>query len=322
MKNKKELFNLFYAPVTRIIHRIWLMFFPKHYAKYLYFKVTHKKLNLDNPKDYNEKIEWLKLYSDTSEWTRCADKYKVRDYIKEKGLEHILVKLYGVWDKAEDIDFSKLPDKFVFKTNHAFGTVLLVKNKNNLDQEKTRKQLKMWLSKRYGLLSFEPHYYKIERKIIAEEYLEDNSNSKLSTSLIDYKFFCINGEPDAILVLADRPNLTDGINNNNSSSLKVRIYDSGWNVRDDINSGTLGDINGKIPKPKCFDEMLDICRVLSKPFPTVRVDLYEVNGKVYFGELTFTPGGHRNRFTQEYYKLMGEKIDISGVKRRKNRFVI
>lgn len=174
----------------------------KKLASLLYYNISHKKINWSSPKNLNEKINWLKFNSDTSVWTKLADKYLVRDYVKERGLSSILVELYGVWDDACDIDFNLLPTSFVLKTNHGCGTIIVVKNKNSINEDEVRKQLNTWLQLKFGTIYAEPHYNSIKPKIIAEEYLKnDNANS---TSLVDYKVFCLEGKPYSILVCADR----------------------------------------------------------------------------------------------------------------------
>ena len=176
---------------------------PEKLAKLLYRRKFHKELNLNNPQTFNEKVNWLKFRSDTSLWTELADKYKVREYIKNNGLEEILVKLYGKWDRVEDIDFEQLPNSFVLKSNNGCGTVLLVEDKTKLDLQATRKLLKKWLKQKYGYTTAEPHYTTIKPCIIAEEYLKWD-NPSISSSLIDYKFHCIHGSPLYIQVMSDR----------------------------------------------------------------------------------------------------------------------
>jgi len=324
MKSAKSLIKNYYDTLSRIIHESWAVVLPKSYVKYLYRRTMHEELNIKNPRDYNEKLEWLKLYSDISLWTNCADKYNVRDYIIQCGLGHILVDLYGVWRDANDMEFNKLPDRFVLKSTHGFGKTILVKDKSQLDIDKTKNQLNDWLKVRYGLVTFEPHAWKINRQIIAEELLYDNYNASLSSSLIDYKFWCIHGEPQVIVAMANRENTVIGTNEK-SCNLKFQYfaYDLNWNFRPEIHgSRHTRDNNAVLPRPQCLNEMIEICRILSKPFATVRVDLYEVNNKVYFGELTFTPGGSRNYFTPEFFRELGEKIDLSRVELRKGRSII
>ena len=322
----RTIFYFFYKPFTRVVHEKWAYYFPKWYVKYLYRKIMGKKLNLENPRDLNEKIQWLKIYSDISQWTEYADKFKVREYVEQCGFSYILTQLYGVWSRAEDIDFNTLPEKFVLKTNQSFGRLVIVKDKDNLDEDKIRRQFKKWIKQKYGLMTFEPHYWNIDRKIIAEELLEDNENSAMSSSLVDYKFWCFHGEPYLVMVLYDRKNKTIGNSKQQytKSGLQACIYDLNWNLRPEIIAGShANDRPLIISKPKCFDEMIMICQKLSKPFPQVRVDLYEVHGKVYFGELTFTSlGGYMDYFSEEYLMKMGEKIDLSKAKRRTKRYIV
>jgi len=314
----------FCTQIRRFIHEIWAILFPALYVKYYYKKAANKKLNLRDPKGYYEKVQWLKVYSDTSLWTETTDKFKVRKYVEECGLSHILVKLYGVWEKAEDIDFASLPEKFVLKPNNCFGRVILVYDKGQIKIDETRNLLNKWVRERYGLVSFQPHYWNIERRIIAEELLEDSSINEFSKSLIDYKFFCIHGEPQIILVLFNRNNTTIGLTEAKTRNKKrACVYDMDWNMRPEIISGSFKhDIPVDLPKPMCFDEMKQICRILSNPFPQVRVDLYEVGGKVYFGELTFTDGGNMETFTSDYYLKLGEMIDLSKAQRRTKKFIV
>lgn len=192
--------------IFAFIRYLWIVLFPSWYARYYYKRVYNERLNLKTPIDYMEKVQWLKVYSDLSQWTKLADKYRVREYVESCGLGHILVNLYGVWKDARDINFELLPDKFVLKTNNGCGTNLLVYDKKKLDKESTVKLLNQWVKKRQGLTSFQPHLWNIERMILAEELLEDLSIRSISNSIIDYKFFCFHGEPYFINVLYDRDN--------------------------------------------------------------------------------------------------------------------
>lgn len=313
-------------PITRTVLQSWAVLAPESYSRRVYRKGLNKEIDLKNPRDFNEKIEWLKIYSDTTLWTELADKYKVRDYVTKCGLGDILVKLYGTWSKAEDIEFGTLPDRFVLKANHGFGKTILVHDKAELDLPKVRAQLRKWLRERYGLISFEPHYWNIQRLIIAEELLSDEYNGAISKSLIDYKFTCINGKPEIIVALAGRENITVGSNHKETglTGMMAGVYDINWKPRGDvINAGFFRKgLALDIPAPRNLKEMIRICEILSKPFPTVRVDLYEVNNKVYFGEITFTPGGNRDYFTDDYFLELGNKIDLTGVKLRSGRFII
>jgi len=275
---------------------------PEKLAKKLYKKVFNNELDLKEPKDLNEKIIWLNLYSDTSQWIVLVDKYKVREYVKQCGLEHMLVKLYGVWNNSDDIDFKKLPESFVLKTNNACETVVLVKDKALLNISKTKKQLKNWLKwTDFGINSAVLHYSKIKPLIIAEEFLEE-SNSEYSSSLIDYKFWCFNGKPYNAFICYDRT----------KNSLGITLYDLNWtNISDNLIANDHYHVGKDIPKPKSFNEMINACYILSKDFPEVRVDFYEINGKPYFGELTFiSAAGRMTYFTPEYLLELGSIIKL------------
>ncbi|HPR74028.1 MAG TPA: ATP-grasp fold amidoligase family protein [Bacteroidales bacterium] len=308
---------------SKFIHSIFAVLLPSLYARYYYKKVTNRRLDLSKPKDYNEIVQWLKVYSDTSQWTELADKVKVRKYVEGCGLRDILVELYGVWTNANDIDFDFLPERFVLKTNNGCGKNLFIQNKAEVNFYQIRGQLNKWLKEKDGLVSFQPHIWNIERKILAEEFLFDDYNDSLSSSIIDYKFFCINGEPEIVNVIYDRDNKIIGAGPSESKvSRREQFYDLNWNLRPDIlRDPSIIDQKIHIPEPSGFNTMLEICRILSKPFPQVRVDLYEVNKKVYFGEMTFTPGG-MNDFTDEFALQMGKKINLSDVRLREKLFII
>lgn len=244
-------------------------------SKIMYRVFVHKKLNLDSPSTFNEKLCWLKLkvFPTNLQVIRCADKYLVHDYVREKGFAELLVKLIGVWDRAEDIDWNMLPEKFVMKCNHGCAYNMICTNKKSLDLKQTTKKLNSFLREDFGLVSGEPHYSKIKRRIICEEYLEGN--------LLDYKFYCFNGVPKFYYVAA-----TPGGDFHN-------------NMRCDFfwPDGTLTDFyrldhkRFDVPpeKPTHLDKMLAIARKLSEDFPFVRVDLMSVGENIYFSELTFTP---------------------------------
>lgn len=266
---------------------------------YRYF--VHENIDWNNPIDLNQKINWLKFHSNSQTWGDLADKYKVREFIKDMGMQDILIPLYGVWNKAKEIDFNKLPSSFVLKTNHGSGEVVIVCDKNHLDINKVIKQLNACLEMPYGVESGEPHYLLIKPKIIAEQYLL--SKDKFSTSLVDYKIWCFNGEPQHIWVCYSRT----------KKEVRVESYDLEWNYHPEYSVFTDHYINGGgiVPKPVNLGEMLDVARKLSHGFKQVRVDLYNQNGKIYFGEMTFTSnGGYMNFYTREFLNEMGNKISI------------
>lgn len=273
---------------------------PQKRASKLYKRAMGKDLDWDNPKDLNEKINWMKFNTDLSEWTRLSDKYRVREYLKERGREDLLVKLYGVWENANDIDFDALPENFVLKSNHGCGTVILVKDKNTINKPVVRQQMNDWLKRSYGILTAEPHYLNIKPLLIAEELLEnDNQNSK---SLVDYKLFCVEGEVYCIMVCADRAI---------GKGMKAMFYDTDWNPKPEMLAGAHVNDNVCIPKPSCLDELLKAARDLSKGHHFVRVDFYISKGKVYFGEMTFTPrGGYTNTVSYPHLLQMGTQIKL------------
>lgn len=279
---------------------------PKKEANRVYKLIFNKEIDFENPKNLIEKIFWLQFNSDTFLWTKCADKYLVRDYIKDLGYEEYLPKLHGKWDNVEDIDFSKLPKKFVLKSNNGCGTVLIVNDKYNLNIRKTKIKLKRWLSIPFGYSGAQLHYLRIKPCIIAEELIENNlEDIPISpNSLIDYKVYCINGEPEAVWVAYDRT--YTGVYNT--------IYDKDWVKHPEhlVSSDYYTYHERDIPKPRCLDEMLEISRKLSQPFHQVRVDFYIINNKPIIGELTFTTG--TGFFTCDFYDYLGSKIDLSKVK--------
>lgn len=307
--------------ISIFVHEIWALVYPSNYAKYVYHKATGKILNLQKPDDFDEKNFWLRVNADLSQWTELADKIKVRDYVKQCGYEKNLVELYGIYDDAECIDFNKLPANFVIKTNHGFGKIIIVSDKSNLDIEATRRKLDGWVKERYSYVSFEPHYWNIEPKLIIEEQLYDRNTKHISHSLIDYKFFCINGNPEIIKVMYNRVNKYDEKQFKKDLGYKTIAFDLDWKSRPDIIPETKRkskDVN--IPKPKNLNKMIEMAKNLSKSFPQVRVDLYEVNGNIYFGELTFTPGGGK-KFTSEYSLELGGKMDLSMAMLRNKSFI-
>lgn len=283
--------------------------FPVLLAKMRFRKLFGQKLDLTDPKDLNEKILWLSLYSDTSLWVRCADKYAVRDYVEEKGLGGSLVKLYGKWEKVEDIDWDKLPNSFVMKTNNGAGTVLVVDDKTKLNMSETQSLLSKWLVKDITESTTEFHYKKIPPCIIAEELLKlPEEENNISSTMIDYKIWCFNGIPDSFLICSNRT----------SEGCCLSAYDTHWNNHDDVLVFGHGHDRRDtfIPRPKNIEEMLKMATKLSADFPEVRVDLYNIGGKIYFGELTFTSyGGTMTYYTKEELLRMGQKIDLTRVKK-------
>lgn len=260
-----------------------------------------KKINWENPVDLNEKINWMKFNTDTSLWTTLADKYTVREFVKERIGEKYLVPLFGVWEYAEDIDFSQLPKSFVLKSNNGAGTVMIVKDKSKLNESEVRHTAAKWLKKKFGLLQAEPHYLKIKPLIIAESLLKEKSS--ISTSLVDYKMWCFDGEVFGTWCCFNRKGF----------HADTEWHDLDWNFRPEWSVFTEDYRNGAgtVPMPQNYEQMLEVASKLSKGFPQVRVDLYNIDGNIYFGEMTFTAaGGHINFYSDEVLEAMGRKIKI------------
>lgn len=267
------------------------------YLKLLYRMHIGKKLNLSNPQTFNEKLQWLKLNNHKAEYTMMVDKYLVRDYIKRTIGEEYLIPLIGVWDNPDEIDFDSLPNRFVLKCNHNSGTGMCIcKDKSKLDYEKVKSDLRKGLKEDYEKYNREWPYKNVPRKIVCEEYMEDQSGE-----LKDYKFMVFGGEVKCSFVGSDRFS-TEG--------LHVTFYDNNWNIMPFERH--YPRLQKPHPKPICFDEMKKLAAKLSNNMPFVRVDFYEIKGKVYFGELTFFPGSGFEEFTPESWDYeFGSWIDLS-----------
>ena len=270
--------------------------YPVQYMKIRYFFRFHRFVNLKHPTDLNEKILWLYFNTDTNEWSRLTDKLLVRDYVKEKGFEEILKEVYAVWDRLEDVQFDALPKSFVLKSNNGSGTCLIVSDKSQFHEKNALRLMKQWMVK--DDFGYEYHYRKITNRLFAEEYLDACD----SPSVVDYKFWCFNSIPSYVWVCTNR----------DASGCDTMIYDMNWNAYPNYlnvnQSYRKGDL---LPKPSQFDRMKEIARKLSQSFPVVRVDLFEVNGKVYFGEMTFTSvGGMNSQYSKEFLLKAGSLITL------------
>lgn len=269
-----------------------------------YNLVFGRNADLENPRSLIEKIYWMQLNIDTSMWTLCADKYRVRQFIHNLGLSEYLPKLYGCWENPSDINFDKLPQSFVLKLNNGCGSVILVKNKNIIDQKKIVNQLFQWLNIPFGYSGYEPHYLKIKPCILAEELLlqGEEQNTFSPGSIVDYKVWCINGTPESIFVGYNRT----------SNTLSMALFDTEWNSLSDKLVNTKCDIYHPeiiIPRPSCLTKILDMAKSITHGLPECRVDFYIVNNKPIIGEMTFSSG--YGYFTEEYYNYLGDKIDLS-----------
>ena len=256
----------------------------------------HKDLNLDNPKDFNEKIQWLKLYNRNPEYVQMVDKVSVKDYIADRiGSEHIIPTL-GVYDKYEDIDFDSLPDQFVIKCTHDSASTFVCSDKKTFDFKKARKKIKSSLKTNYAMLGREWPYYSVKPRIIIEKFMVDESGTELK----DYKFFCFNGKVKCF-----------SVDFNRFTNHRANYYTPDFELL------TLGkklcppDPDQKLDKPQHLDEMIRIAEQLSAGIPFLRVDLYNINGQIYFGELTLFPASGFSPFvTDEWDRTMGNWLTL------------
>lgn len=237
----------------------------------------HKSFPWDNPQTLDEKITWLQVNTDTSKWSQLSDKYEVRKYVSNLIGEEYLIPCYGVWDNVEDIDFGKLPNQFVIKCTHDCGSTIIVKDKKKEDMDALKNALKEFLKRRIGHSTFEPHYLKIKPRIIAEKMM---CQDKFGDSLIDYKIWCFDGEPFMCLVCYDR---------HHHQATWETYQLQPWCPRHEWLSEKDRKQHFKnIPTPQNLAKMIEIAKTLSHEFPQVRLDLYNINGTVLFGEMTFT----------------------------------
>ena len=241
------------------------------YIQMYYFAHFKKFCNLKNPKTYNEKLNWLKLHDKNPIYTRIVDKFEAKEYVKDIIGDQYIIPTLGVWDNFDDIDFDELPQQFVLKCTHDSEGSVIVKDKDKLDKEMAKNKIESALKQNFFYIGREWPYKNVKPRIIAEKYMEDHIDGELR----DYKFFCFDGEPKAMFVASDRA----------SDNVKFDYFDLNFNHL---------DIKQKYPhaeqplrKPVTFEKMIELSKVLSKGFPHVRVDFYEVDGQLYFGELTF-----------------------------------
>lgn len=272
----------------------------KAYLKLRYRLIMGKKLNLKTPQTFNEKLQWIKLNDRNPEYTKMVDKYEVRKYIADKIGEEYLIPLLGVWDSPDEIDFDSLPEQFVLKCNHNSGLGMCIcKDKSKLDIEKVKKELRKGLKQDYFITSREWPYKNVKRKIIAEKYMED-SNGKF----VDYKFFCFNGFVHNVMVCIDR----------DIGDTKFYFFDKEWNLLRLNKRGKEAPQEFSLYKPRCMDKMFDIASILSKNLSYARIDLYEVDGNIYFGEITFFPdSGFDANLLAETDDLFGKLLKLKGV---------
>lgn len=271
---------------------------PVSYVKHQYKYITHHKLNLKNPVRYTEKLQYLRLfvYPKDELVIKAASRDGAREYLKDKGYENLLIPIYGIFDKFEDINFDKLPDQFVMKCTHACAFNEIVRDKSKFDKEASRKKFHKWLKTNYGNKTVEKHYSPIKPRIIIEKYI-----GEIDSLPTEYKIHVFNGVAKSMYVVTGR-----GVDiRYNNYYIDWKEFDgsqfNGWKKREE-----------KLPIPKNWDEMVKIAEELGKEFPFVRVDLYNIDGKIYFSELTFTPAKGTLILDDDKCDFeMGEWLDIS-----------
>jgi hypothetical protein len=262
------------------------------YLKVYYRLAMGKSLNLDNPKTFTEKIQWLKMHNTDPVYSKMVDKYQVREIVAAKIGESYLIPLLGVYNSFEEIKLEELPEKFVIKTTHDSGNVVVCTNRKEMDLNAARIKLTKALGVNYFYLSREYPYKNAIPRIIAEAYIETDTSH---LGMVDYKFFCFNGEPKFVLVVTGRGN--DVRNNFFDMDFKPFEVKGGF-VSSDF----------EICKPKNFEKMIDIARIVSKDLIHVRIDLYNIAGKIYFGEYTFHHNGGLTQFEEVKEDLSWGKL--------------
>lgn len=275
------------------------------YLELLYRRVMGKPLNLNNPKTFSEKIQWLKLYNRCSDYTVMVDKLAVKEYVADKIGGDYIIPTLGVWDRVEDIEWDTLPEKFVLKTTHDSGSIIICVDKSKLDKVAAANKLKDSLTFDYYKKSREWPYKDVPRRIFAEKYIDPFPKAG---GLPDFKWFCFNGEPKYCQVIQGR-----------TTSETIDFFDTNWNHQKFVGLGLntfAPNSTTTPPKPACLDTQIRIAQVLSKDIPFSRIDLYEIGDRVYFGEITFYPYSGLGSFRPEHInRLFGDLIKLPSGKK-------
>ena len=306
--DKSNFGSIVFQFARKTVAKLLLILPDEKYAQWFHKLYTGKGLDLKNPKYFDEKIWWLKINNRDPLLTKCSDKHAVREYVKEKGLEHILIPQLGLYKNAKDIPFSEYNEEVIIKCTSGSGENYFFAPQKNNDIKMIVKRMNYTLKQNPYWYSREWNYKNIDRKITVEKIIRDKSG-KLPT---DYKFMCFNGEPKLLFLdigLIDE-------NNVYNHNYPRNIYDMDFNLMPFIE--TRENYKGVIEKPENWEQMVEIAKTLSEPFPFCRVDLYNVDGKVYFGEITFYHGGGCNDIQPEEWDLkVGSWIDINNPKIKK-----
>lgn len=273
----------------------------KNFLRLKFYSQMGTRLNIDNPKTFNEKLQWLKLNDRNPLYTTMVDKYLVKEYITNIIGNKYIIPTIKVYDNVDEINFSELPNQFVIKCTHDSGSSIICKNKSNLNIKETKKLLKKCLNKNYFYSGREWIYKNIVPKIIVEKYMDDGINTQLN----DYKMMCFNGKMYCSFVCTERDNKEKG--------LAVTFFDKNWKKMPFERHYRSSNL--RIEKPKNYKEMIELSEKLSRDIPFVRVDWYEINGRLYFGELTFFPGCGFEEFKPHEWDIkLGEQIDLEKIK--------
>lgn len=296
---KKPILIFYVMDIKGIIHLP-----DKIYLKLLYKYKIGKKIDFNNPRTFNEKLQWLKIYDRNPNYTKMVDKYEAKKYVAQIIGEEYIIPTIGIYDKFEDINFKELPNKFVIKCTHDSGGLIICKDKNKLDIKKAKDKINECLKRNYFYCGREWPYKNVRPKIIIEKYMEDETKEDLK----DYKFFCFN---DKVKIFK--------IDFNRFNNHQANYYDRNGEFLDFGELVCPRDKNKKIKLPENLSKMIELAEILSKNISFLRVDFYEINDKVYFGELTFYPASGFGEFTpEEYDRILGDWLELPKEKRVKN----
>ena len=275
-------------------------------VKIQYYLKTGRKLDLSDPKRFTEKLQWYKLFYRDSLMEMCVDKYEVRKYVEKCELKNILNDLYGIYNTPEEIDFDRLPDSFVLKDTLGGGgnSIILVRDKKSLDKKKIIKQMWKWVNEPTNKKhpGREWVYEGKKHRIIIEKYIDSNV---WEGGLVDYKFFCFNGKAEYLYVISDREVM---------GKVELGIYDAAYR-KQSVQRKDEKPLMRNIKKPRNYNELKNVAEILAQPFPEARIDLYDTDGKIIFGEITFFDGSGYVVFEPDDFDyLLGEKFDLTNIK--------
>ena len=273
------------------------LFSDRKFLELRYLLENKERLNLNEPKTFTEKTQWLKLYNRKPEYAMMVDKYEAKKYVASLIGDEYIIPTFGIWDRFEDIDFSTLPDRFILKATHSSHASIVCKDKRTFDIDDARKKFHRFLKTNPYIYCREWAYKNVKPRIIAEQFMENKGEKDLT----DYKFFCFNGEPRYCQVIRDR-----------SENETIDFYDTEWRHQEftGLNPVAKTGLN-PVAKPTDYSRMLKIASRLSEGMPFVRIDLYEINGKIYFGEITFYPAAGFGTFTpKEWNRKLGDMIQL------------